>query len=58
MLIYMQWKSIMQRLWDKAHSWGEEGVLSLTSDVLLQGITGHPYYRPDMIGGGEYLNFQ
>ncbi len=50
--------SLMQRLCDKAHSWGEEGVLSLIPDVLLQGITGHPYSCPDMIGGGEYLNFK
>ena len=26
--------------------------------MLLQGLTGHPFGSPDMIGGGEYLNFQ
>lgn len=50
--------SLMQRLCDKAHCWGEHGVASLIPDILLQGITGHPYGCPDMIGGGEYLNFQ
>lgn len=49
--------ALMQRLCDKAHSWGEDGVASLIPDTLLQGITGHPYGSPDMIGGGEYLNF-
>lgn len=50
--------ALMQRLCDKEHSWGETGVASLIPDTLLQGITGHPYGCPDMIGGGEYLNFQ
>lgn len=50
--------SLMQRLCDKAHSWGSEGVASLIPDILLQSITGHPFGCPDMIGGGEYLNFQ
>ena len=26
--------------------------------MLLQGLTGHPFGSPDMIGGGEYLSFQ
>lgn len=50
--------ALMQRLCDKEHSWGETGVASLIPDILLQGVTGHPYGCPDMIGGGEYLNFQ
>lgn len=49
--------ALMQRLCDKAHSWGVDGVASLIPDTLLQGLTGHPYGSPDMIGGGEYLNF-
>lgn len=51
-------KAIMQRLCDKGHVWGENGIASLIPDTLVQGITGHPYCCPDMIGGGEYLNFQ
>ncbi len=50
--------ALLQRLCDKEHSWGENGLASLVPDLLLQGITGHPYGCPDMIGGGEYLNFQ
>lgn len=49
---------LLQRLCDKEHSWGNEGLASLIPDMLLQGITGHPYGCPDMIGGGEYLSFQ
>lgn len=50
--------ALLQRLCDKDHSWGENGIASLVPDTLLQGITGHAYGCPDMIGGGEYLNFQ
>ena len=50
--------ALLQRLCDKDHSWGENGIASLIPDTLLQGITGHAYGCPDMIGGGEYLNFQ
>lgn len=49
---------LLQRLCDKQHSWGDHGIASLVPDTLLQGLTGHPFGCPDMIGGGEYLNFQ
>lgn len=49
--------SLLQRLCDKEHSWGIRGAASLIPDTLAQGITGYPYSCPDMIGGGEYLNF-
>ncbi|WP_197274740.1 glycoside hydrolase family 31 protein [Halolactibacillus sp. JCM 19043] len=49
--------SLMQRLCDKDHDWGDTGIASLMPNSLLQGITGHPFCSPDMIGGGEYLNF-
>ncbi|MDF2484060.1 MAG: glycoside hydrolase [Herbinix sp.] len=48
---------LLQRLCDKDHSWGNNGINSLIPDSLLQGLTGHPYSCPDMIGGGEYMNF-
>lgn len=50
-------KPLMERLCDKAHSWGTEGVAALIPDMLAQGILGSPYGCPDMIGGGEYRNF-
>ena len=49
--------SLLQRLADKDHSWDEGGIPSLVPNSLLQGITGHPFCSPDMIGGGQYLNF-
>ncbi len=49
---------VLQRLCDKQHVWGTEGIGGLLPDALLQGIIGHPFSCPDMIGGGEYVNFQ
>lgn len=43
--------ALLQRLCDKDHSWGENGIASLIPDTLLQGITGHAYGCPDMIAG-------
>ena len=48
----------MQRLCDKHHTWDERGIGGLMHGMLLQGLTGHPFGSPDMIGGGEYLSFQ
>lgn len=56
------WKAggmaLMQRLCDKPHDWSIHGVNALLPDTLAQGILGMPFGSPDMIGGGEYLNFQ
>lgn len=49
--------ALLQRLCDKEHSWGENGIASLIPDMLAQGILGYPFGCPDMVGGGEYLNF-
>ncbi|MCR4694476.1 MAG: glycoside hydrolase family 31 protein [Pseudobutyrivibrio sp.] len=49
---------LLQRLCDKDHSWEVDGLGGIVPDTLAQGITGHPFACPDMIGGGEYLNFQ
>lgn len=48
---------LLQRLCDKNHDWGNNGIASLVPDSLLAGLIGSPYVCPDMIGGGEYLNF-
>lgn len=48
---------LMQRLADKNHCWGKGGLESLIPHHLIQGLFGYPYNCPDMIGGGEYLNF-
>ena len=49
--------SLLQRLADKNHSWGDGGISGLIPNSLMQGITGHPFCSPDMIGGGQYLDF-
>jgi alpha-glucosidase (family GH31 glycosyl hydrolase) len=49
---------VAQRLRDKHHNWsGENGVASLIPHALAAAMTGHPYICPDMIGGGEWLEF-
>ncbi len=49
---------VAQRLRDKHHNWtGENGVASLIPHALAASMTGHPYICPDMIGGGEWLEF-
>ncbi len=50
-------RPLLQRLCDKDHSWGETGLAALVPGALVQGLTGHPFLCPDMIGGGEYRNF-
>lgn len=49
---------LLQRLCDKHHSWDNSGIASIIPDTLALGLLGSPFSCPDMIGGGEYLNFQ
>lgn len=42
-----------QRLQDKPPAWNSEGIGSLIPEMLAQGMIGHPFTCPDMIGGGE-----
>ena len=42
-----------QRLHDKPPTWGYGGLGSLIPEGIAQGLIGHPYICPDMIGGGE-----
>ncbi|BBH22021.1 glycosyl hydrolase family 31 [Paenibacillus baekrokdamisoli] len=53
----MAGRAIAQRLSDKQHDWGVNGLASLIPNGLAQGIIGYSYTCPDMIGGGEYRNF-
>ncbi|MBP2000159.1 alpha-glucosidase (family GH31 glycosyl hydrolase) [Paenibacillus shirakamiensis] len=48
---------LAQRLKDKLHTWEGNGLSSLIPDALAQGLLGHPFICPDMIGGGEYEHF-
>ena len=52
-------KATVQRVCDRAHDWGRDGIASLVPSVILQGLFGHPFVCPDMVGGGSWLaNFQ
>lgn len=48
---------LVHRLADKKHSWDAQGMGSLVPNTLTQGMLGYAFGCPDMIGGGEYVNF-
>lgn len=48
---------LVQRLSDKSHSWDERGLGSLIPNAIAQGLCGHPFICPDMIGGGLQPEF-
>jgi len=45
---------LVQRLSDKNHSWGIDGLASLIPNGLAQGLCGYAFNCPDMVGGGQY----
>ncbi len=45
------------RLSDANHKWNETGIGKLIGNQLTQGLLGMPFSAPDMIGGGQYLDF-
>ncbi len=47
-------KRVIQRICDRHHTWDKEGLNTLVPNALLQGILGHAFICPDMIGGGEW----
>lgn len=49
-------KAVIQRLQDRNHKWGahEHGLGTILPSALLQGLIGHPFICPDMVGGGEW----
>ncbi len=47
-------KRTIQRTLDRNHSWNNEGIDTLIPNAILQGLLGHPFICPDMIGGGEW----
>ena len=48
---------VAARLSDANHSWDEHGIAKLVGNQLAQGLLGLPFGAPDMIGGGQYLDF-
>lgn len=51
-------KPLVQRLKDKSHSYGVNGLASLVPSTLMQNLFGYYFTCPDMIGGGEYTAFK
>lgn len=47
-------KAVIQRLRDRHHTWNDNGLTSILPAALLQGLIGHPFICPDMVGGGEW----
>lgn len=47
-------KRVIQRIRDRNHSWDGEGLNTLVPNAIAQGLLGHPFICPDMIGGGEW----
>jgi alpha-glucosidase (family GH31 glycosyl hydrolase) len=47
-------KPVIQRLCDRNHRWDEDGINTILPNSIVQGLIGHPFICPDMIGGGEW----
>ena len=48
-------KPTIQRLSDRSHRWGRNyGLASVLPAALMQGLIGHPFICPDMVGGGSW----
>ncbi len=47
-------KPTVQRLMDRGHTWDKRGIDTIIPNSLVQGLLGHPFVCPDMIGGGEW----
>lgn len=52
-------KAVIQRLRDRKHTWDGDGLNTLLPGALNQGLMGHPFLCPDMVGGGIWThNYQ
>ncbi len=49
--------SVAQRLADKKSAWGENGLSVLVPNMIQAGLMGYGYSCPDMIGGGNEVDF-
>ena len=45
-------RSILCRMQDKEHTWGDKGIKDIIPNTIVQGIIGCLYSCPDMVGGG------
>ncbi len=44
---------LIQRVRDKDHAWGPGGLADIIPSGLIQGLLGHAFTCPDMVGGGN-----
>jgi len=49
---------LVQRLWDRTHSWDHNGLAALIPNSIAQSMLGHAFICPDMVGGGMLASFQ
>jgi len=49
-------KRVIQRMADRNHSWDRDGLNTLIPNAIVQGLLGHPFICPDMIGGGSWIH--
>ncbi len=47
-------KRVIQRIRDRGHKWDGDGLSTLIPNATAQGLIGHPFVCPDMVGGGEW----
>lgn len=47
-------RAVIGRLWDRFHEWEFMGAKTIIPCTTLQGVIGHPFICPDMVGGGEW----
>ncbi len=45
-------RSILCRMQDKEHTWGDKGIKDIIPNTIVQGFIGCLYSCPDMVGGG------
>jgi alpha-glucosidase (family GH31 glycosyl hydrolase) len=53
----MAGQPLIQRLRDKHHAWGRDGLADIVPNGLAQGLAGYAFICPDMIGGGHIGSF-
>lgn len=49
-------KPTIQRLCDREHVWQGWGINTIVPCAILQGLFGHPFICPDMVGGGSWTD--
>ena len=48
---------LVQRLRDKLHAWGTNGLADIIPNGIAHGLAGYSFICPDMVGGGDIGSF-